>query len=116
MNATNADGLWDTDRFRRTLQACTEKRLGVHIGILDWRHISKAIMRRYIGDQKGLAEVLSIADNDAEGKAQSVDDICNLQANHLSHFAGMHYARDAADMFSNVTWNIREKFQAVSIE
>ena len=113
---TNTDGLWDGDRFSRLLQATTEKRLGVRIGILKWRHIAKAIMRRYASDQEGLSEVLSITNSEDSVKSHTADDIRDLQAAHSSHYAGMHYARDAADIFSDVTWNMRQKFQAVSTE
>ena len=73
-------------------------------------------MRRYIKDQKGLADVTAVTTEDGMSKTRGNDDVRDLQANHSSHFAGMHYARDAADMFSDVTWNMREKFRAVSIE
>ena len=59
----NVDGFWDTDRLRRVMQRETRKRIGVGIGVMDWRHAYPAIQREKTMDH-GVREALDcIYDN-----------------------------------------------------
>jgi len=44
--ACNVDGYYNTDRVRNTLRRETRERIGVGIGVSDWRHVYPAIQRK----------------------------------------------------------------------
>jgi hypothetical protein len=46
----NVDGYYETDRVRNTLRRETRERIGVGIGVSDWRHVYPAIQRKYTTD------------------------------------------------------------------
>lgn len=50
--ACNVDGYYNTDRVRNTLRRETRERIGVGIGVSDWRHVYPAIQRKYTTDRQ----------------------------------------------------------------
>jgi superfamily II DNA helicase RecQ len=48
----NVDGYYNTDRVRNTLRRETRERIGVGIGVSDWRHVYPAIQRKYTTDRQ----------------------------------------------------------------
>ena len=44
--------LWDTDVVRRALQRASIEWIGTKLSVMAWRHISVAIFRRFIQDEK----------------------------------------------------------------
>jgi hypothetical protein len=50
--ARNIDGYYSMDRVRNTLHRETRERIGVGIGVSDWRHVYPAIQRKYTTDRQ----------------------------------------------------------------
>lgn len=46
------DGFYNTDRVRNTLRRETRERIGIGIGVSDWRHVYPAIQRKYTTDEQ----------------------------------------------------------------
>ncbi|KAK4205855.1 hypothetical protein QBC37DRAFT_393812 [Rhypophila decipiens] len=78
--------------MRRIMHGHSGRFLGVRIGISPWRHIAIGISNRYLNqafqeDEKGAGEF----DEDDE---DTIDSAWDLQAGHITHIAGMIYARE----------------------
>ena len=65
--ACNVDGYYNTDRVRNTLRRETRERIGVGIGVSDWRHVYPAIQRKYTTDRQVRWIVDQLSDGGNEG-------------------------------------------------
>lgn len=91
--------LWNSNRLSHALAHASLAHMGVKLGISSWRHITKAIYRRYISDQTAVRTV-ERADKDEDA---SDDDAADLQHGHSSHVGGMIYGRTVNEsMFSSM--------------
>lgn len=97
--ARNCDGYWTTDRTRRVMQRETERRIGVRIGISDWRQVYPAIHREFTTDKETRGALDRIYDNrQAAPDPVADDDIAVVRAKQSGHSFQMEediYGRSA---------------------
>ena len=85
MRALFHERQWMSDKIRRILQEHLAQYLGTRVSISAWRHIAITISRRYLQGKFG--EEGDKSDNSEE------NNVCDLQAGHSTHVAGMIYGR-----------------------
>jgi len=84
--ARNCDGYWTTDRTRRVMQRETERRIGVRIGISDWRQVYPAIHREFTTDKETRGALDRIYDNRQAAPDPVADDnIAIIRAQQSGH-------------------------------
>jgi len=83
-----APDMWDSTRVRRALRRHTLRWLGVPVPIMPWRHMSIAIVRKYVVDR---TVQQTIDEDEAHGHGQ--DAAHDLQAGHGTKIAESIYAR-----------------------
>jgi len=110
----NVDGFWDTDRVRRVLQRETRKRIGVGIGVSDWRHAYPAIQREHTKDPSVREALDSIYDNRAP-QVRRMEDIVAEQAGHSRYMEDMIYGLLLTES-PTTTLSEKNMFRKVSID
>ena len=81
---------WGTNRVTRALQEVSMQYMGVKIGILAWRHATKAIFRRYMGsnsaETKQVVETDDMMEDGEVGiRADAVDAMDQASAKQTGH-------------------------------
>lgn len=61
---------WGSNRVSGALREAMLKHMGVHIGILGWRHATKAIFRRYHGQDRVETRIVEWMDEGPEGQGE----------------------------------------------
>jgi len=115
--ARNCDGYWTTDRTRRVMQRETERRIGVRIGISDWRQVYPAIHREFTTDKETRGALDRIYDNRQAAPDPVADDnIAITRAQQSGHSFQMEediYGR-SAQQSPFTTMAEKEMFRRVS--
>jgi superfamily II DNA helicase RecQ len=112
--ARNVDGFWDTDRVRRVMQRETRKRIGVGIGVSDWRHAYPAIQREHTKDHSVREALDCIYDNRAP-QIRRMEDVVAEQAGHSRYMEDMIYGLLLTES-PTATLSERNMFRKVSID
>lgn len=110
----NIDGFWDTDRVRRVMQRETRKRIGVGIGVSDWRHAYPAIQREFTTEQSVREALDCIYDNRAP-QIRRMEDAIAEQAGHSRYMEDMIYGLLLTES-PTATMSERNMFRKVSID
>ena len=110
----NVDGFWDTDRVRRVLRRETRKRIGVGIGVSDWRHAYPAIQREFTKDS-GVRESLDFIYDNRAPQNRRMDDIIAEQAGHSRYMEDLIYGLLLTES-PTITATERNMFRQVSVD
>lgn len=112
--AKNVDGFWDTDRLRRVMQRETRKRIGVGIGVMDWRHAYPAIQRENTMDH-GVREALDCIYDNRPPQIRRLEDTIAEQSGHSRYMEDMIYGLLLTES-PTVTVSERNMFRKVSVD
>ena len=103
--------LWNGNRVGNVLHEATLKYMGVKVGILAWRHSSKAIYRRYVNSATAVKAFVQADDEEEDDE----DDAFDIQTGHSSSVANMIYGR-GIDEATFSTERKRRALRRVSME
>ncbi len=112
--AKNVDGFWDTDRVRRVMQRETRKRVGVGIGVMDWRHAYPAIQREHTTDH-GVREALDYIYDNRPPQIRRLEDTVAEQSGHSRYMEDMIYGLLLTES-PTTTMTERNMFRKVSVD
>lgn len=112
--AKNVEGFWDTDRLRRVMQRETRKRIGVGIGVMDWRHAYPAIQRENTMDH-GVREALDCIYDHRPLQIRRLEDTIAEQSGHSRYMEDMIYGLLLTES-PTVTVSERNMFRKVSVD
>lgn len=63
---------WGTNAVSSVLQQAMLRYMGVKLGVLVWRHILKAIFRKYIGSDQAETKAIEEADKGSNNKDEPI--------------------------------------------
>lgn len=124
----NVDGIWNTDRVRNTLRRESRERIGVGIGVSDWRHVYPAIQRKYTSDRQ-VRWIVDRLDEQGGGKGSrggqnavdwrslfSASEVARaLQSNHAPRMEEMMYGSTFEEADTSIGSEVRA-FRRVSCD
>ncbi|KAK7986869.1 Bloom syndrome protein-like protein [Apiospora saccharicola] len=111
-----SEGLWDSDRMRRLLEAASLRLLGVKLNIHDYRHIVIAISRQFLqGAFKESTASYDGSSHDSDSEEDSFSAVYARQAAHSVQTDGMIYARTKDTPF-RTTMSHQEQERTISVD